>query len=78
MDLRINTTNVPSPKPKHNELSNLYKTEVILNTQLPPSGNSPPTPNFFHKYAEKYLKTRHFALTVNNYNNYNNYQSSIR
>ena len=66
MDLRIDTTRVPSPLPKHNELSLLHETAVILNTQLPPSGNSPPTPNFFQNYAEKYLRTRQFSLTVNN------------
>ena len=75
MELRINTTRVPSPQPKHRDLSLFHEQEVILNTQLPPSGNSPPTPNFFQNYAEKYLRTRQFSLTVRNYDNY---QSSIR
>ncbi len=44
--------------------------DTNLSTQLPPIGNSPPTPNFFQSYADKYLSTKQFRLTNNNYNNY--------
>mgnify|MGYP003329217598 CR=1 FL=1 len=45
-------------------------TDTNLSTQLPPIGNSPPTPNFFQSYADQYLSTKQFRLTNNNYNNY--------
>lgn len=61
------------PKPNHlnyTKPAQLRVGDESLSTQLPPIGNSPPTPNFFRNYADKYLSTRQFTLTKHNYNNY--------
>lgn len=70
MELMVDTTLPPSPVPNWGKDMLYQLTDGVLSTQLPPTGTSPPTPNFFQKYAEKYLKTRQFSLTGPNYKNY--------